>query len=63
MNIKKFIRHSLKTIYIIIISILLFLIIDFFFGKILIAKYIDQIKDNPYYLKNKEYGIVSIIIL
>jgi hypothetical protein len=53
MIIKNFIRYLLKTFYIILISIFLFLIIDFFFGRILIDKYIHLIKDNPYYLKKQ----------
>ena len=53
MIIKNFIRYSLKIFYIIFISIFLFLIIDFFFGRILIGKYVDQIKDNPYYQKKQ----------
>jgi uncharacterized protein YneF (UPF0154 family) len=53
MYIKKFLNIFFKFILIILISLFLFLIIDFFFGKILIDKYIDQIKDNPYYLKKQ----------
>ena len=53
MIIKNFIRYSLKTFYIILISIFLFLLLDFFFGRTLINKYIHQIKDNPFYLKKQ----------
>ena len=53
MYIKKILNFFLKFLFIIFISLSLFLIIDFSFGRILIDKYIDQIKDNPYYLKKQ----------
>jgi lysophospholipase L1-like esterase len=53
MYIKKFINFFLKFLLITFLSLSLFLIIDFTFGRILIDKYIDQIKDNPYYLKKQ----------
>ena len=51
MIIKNFIKYFLKTFYIILISIFLFLIIDFFFGKILINKYTSIIKEKLFYQK------------
>jgi hypothetical protein len=51
MIIKNFIRFTLKFFYIILISIFLFLIIDFFFGRILINKYTPIIKENLFYQK------------
>ena len=53
MYIKKFINFFLKFLLITFLSLSLFLIIDFSFGRILIDKYIEQIKDNPYYLKKQ----------
>ncbi len=53
MYIKKILSYFLKFLLIIFISLFLFLIIDFFLGRILIDKYVDQIKDNPYYLKKQ----------
>jgi len=51
MFIKNFLKYFLKTFYIILISIFLFLIIDFFFGRILINKYSSIIKENLFYQK------------
>lgn len=53
MYIRKILSYFLKFLLIIFISLFLFLIIDFFLGRILIDKYVDQIKDNPYYLKKQ----------
>ena len=50
---KKIFKFFLKIILIFFISLIIFLFIDFSFGKILIDKYIDKIKDNPYYLKKQ----------
>jgi len=53
MYIKKIKNFFLKFLFIIFISLSLFFIIDFFFGRILVEKFIAQIKDNPYYIKKQ----------
>jgi hypothetical protein len=53
MYIKKILNIFLKFLFIIFISLSLFLIIDFFFGKKLVEKFIAQIKNNPYYIKKQ----------
>ncbi len=45
--IKKYLNYFLKILLIILITFSIFLLIDFFFGKILVDKYIETIKDNP----------------
>jgi hypothetical protein len=51
--IKKFIEFFFKFLFIIFISLLLFLIVDFFFGKTVVELFSNKIKDNPYYLKKQ----------
>ena len=53
MNIKKIYKYFLKILLIIFISFFLFLIIDYYFGKIFIDKYLQSIKDNPIYHKKQ----------
>ena len=51
--IKKYLNYFLKILLIILITFSIFLLIDFFFGKILVSKYIETIKDNPSYHKKQ----------
>ena len=53
MNIKKIYKYFLKILLIIFISFFLFLIIDYYFGKIFIDKYLQSIKDDPIYHKKQ----------
>ena len=53
MNIKKIFKYFLKILLIIFISLFLFLIIDFYFGKIFVDKYLQSIKDDPIYHKKQ----------
>ena len=53
MNIKKIYKYFLKILLIIFISFFLFLIIDYYFGKIFIDKYLQSIKDDPVYHKKQ----------
>ena len=53
MNIKKIYKYFLKILLIIFISFFLFLIIDYYFGKIFIDKYLESIKDDPVYHKKQ----------
>ena len=53
MNIKKIYKYFLKILLIIFISFFLFLIVDYYFGKIFIDKYIQSIKDDPIYHKKQ----------
>ena len=53
MNIKKIYKYFLKILLIIFISFFLFLIIDYYFGKIFVDKYIQSIKDDPIYHKKQ----------
>jgi len=51
--IKKYLNYFLKIFLIILITFSIFLLIDFFFGKILVSKYFETIKDNPNYHKKQ----------
>jgi hypothetical protein len=51
--IKKYLNYFLKIFLIILITFSIFLLIDFFFGEILVAKYIETIKENPNYHKKQ----------
>ena len=53
MNIKKIYKYFLKILLIIFISFFLFLIIDYYFGKIFVDKYLQSIKDDPVYHKKQ----------
>lgn len=53
MNIKKIYKYFLKILLIIFISSFLFLIVDYYFGKIFVDKYIQSIKDDPAYHKKQ----------
>ena len=53
MNIKKIYKYFLKILLIIFISFFLFLIIDYYFGKIFVDKYLQSIKDDPIYHKKQ----------
>ena len=53
MNIKKIYKYFLKILLIIFISFFLFLIIDYYFGKIFIDKYLQSIKNDPIYHKKQ----------
>ena len=53
MYIKKIFNIFLKFLLIIFISLILFLTIDYFFGKTFVDKYIEGIKDNPIYHKKQ----------
>ena len=53
MNIKKIYKYFLKILLIIFISFFLFLIVDYYFGKIFVDKYIQSIKDDPVYHKKQ----------
>lgn len=53
MNIKKIYKYFLKILLIIFISFFLFLIVDYYFGKIFVDKYIQSIKDDPIYHKKQ----------
>ena len=53
MNIKKIYKYFLKILLIIFISFFLFLIIDYYFGKIFVDKYIQSIKNDPIYHKKQ----------
>ena len=53
MNIKKIYKYFLKILLIIFISFFLFLIIDYYFGKIFIDKYLQSIKNDPLYHKKQ----------
>lgn len=52
-RIKKLIEFFFKFLLIIFISLLLFLIVDFFFGKTVEELFSNKIKDNHYYLKKQ----------
>lgn len=53
MNIKKIYKYFLKILLIIFISFFLFLIIDYYFGKIFVDKYLQSIKNDPIYHKKQ----------
>ncbi len=53
MNIKKIYKYFLKILLIIFISFFLFLIIDYYFGKIFVDKYLQSIKNDPLYHKKQ----------
>ena len=53
MNIKKIYKYFLKILLIIFISFFLFLIIDYYFGKIFIDKYLQSIQNDPIYHKKQ----------
>ncbi len=50
---KKYFNYFFKILLIILISLSIFLLTDFFFGQIIVSKYIETIKDNPNYNKKK----------
>jgi hypothetical protein len=47
------VKYLKNFFFIFFITLFLFLSLDFFFGKILINKYVNLIKDNPFYLKKQ----------
>ena len=51
--ITKYLNYFLKILLIILITFSIFLLIDFFFGEILVSKYIETIKNNPSYHKKQ----------
>jgi len=51
--IKKYLNYFLKILLIILITFSIFLLIDFFFGKIFVDKYTQSIKDDPLYHKKQ----------
>jgi hypothetical protein len=53
MNIKKIYKYFLKILLIIFISFFLFLIIDYYFGKIFVDKYLRSIQNDPIYHKKQ----------
>ena len=53
MNIKKIYKYFLKILLIIFISFFLFLIVDYYFGKIFIDKYLQSIQNDPIYHKKQ----------
>ena len=53
MNIKKMYKYFFKILLIIFISFFLFLIIDYYFGKIFVDKYLQSIKNDPIYHKKQ----------
>ena len=50
---KKILKIFSKILLILLISLILFLTFDYFFGKTFVDKYIETIKDNPIYHKKQ----------
>jgi len=50
---KKILKIFAKILLILLISLILFLTFDYFFGKAFVDKYIESIKDNPIYHKKQ----------